>query len=168
MTSLTKQKLGALGVLSLVALAGTTLLRSRNDVGSPSAKEPRQVLSRPWFDRLPKSRTDEIDLWFFASSGIGIHERGSVFRATTDFFDFERQGSRLELRFLHDKAKQSVSFELVSCDDKPPFDLCLDVKEPLRERRRFYSFADDDEMNANVPWAREWRRGVEARARAVR
>ena len=85
-----------------------------------------------------------------------------------DFFDFERQSSKLEVRFLHDDKKQTVSFEVVACDDQPPFDLCLDVKEPLRGKKRLYSFADDDEMDAHVPWARAWRASAEARSRAAR
>jgi len=174
MANMTKQKFAALGVLLLGALGAIAICpskekdRASEDVASPNAKDPRLVLSRPWFDHYPKTRAEEVDLWWFSSAGIGIHERGSVYRATMDFFDFERQAARLEVMFLHDKKKQSVSFEVVACDDKPPFDLCLDVKEPLRGKKRFYSFAYDDEMDANLPWARAWRASAEARSRAAR
>jgi hypothetical protein len=184
--STTTQKALALGVLLCGGVAAIALLRDgragealsntpsgRDDgahegTSSPNAKDPRQVLSRPWFDHYPKSRNEEIDLWWFSSAGIGVHERGSVWRSAIDFFDFERQSSKLEVTFLHDKKKQSVSFEVVACEDKPPFDLCLDVKEPLRGKKRFYSFAYDDEMDSHVPWARAWRSSAEARSRAVR
>ena len=175
--SSTAQKVLAVGVLLCGGMALIAALRSRPEPGqertyeeltSPNAKDPRQVLSRPWFDHYPKSRSEEVDLWWFSSAGIGVHERGSVWRSTIDFFDFERQSSKLEVTFLHDKKKQSVSFEVVSCSDEPPFDLCLDVKEPLRGKKRLYSFAYDDEMDSHVPWAKAWRSSAEARSRAVR
>jgi hypothetical protein len=165
-------KLGAVAVLAFAGLGAIAVLRSgdraRGADVPPSAKDPRQVLGRPWFDHYPKTRRDDVDLWLFSSAGIGLHERGSVWRSGIDFFDFERQGSRLELTFLHDGKKGSVAFEVVACDDQPPFDLCLDVREPLRGKKRFYSFAYDDEMDAHVPWARAWRASAETRIGAPR
>jgi hypothetical protein len=169
--SRTKQKAVALGLLTLTGLGLTATLRhvhKRAPEAEVAEKDPRQVLGRPWFDHYPQSRNEEVDLWWFSSAGIGVHERGSMWRSTIDFFDFERQSSKLEVTFLHDKKKQTVSFDVVSCDDKAPFDLCLDVKEPLRGKKRFYSFAFDDEMDAHVPWARAWRTSAEVRSRTVR
>lgn len=184
--ALTKQKVVSVGVLLIVGVGAIAALRGRNGPAERTepmdrmdrmdqteqtralAKDPRQVLGRPWFDRYPKNRNTEMDLWWFSSAGIGIHERGSYWRSTMDFFDFERASSRLEMRFLQDKKKESVSFEIVACDDTPPFDLCLDVKEPLRGKKRFYSFAFDDDMESHVPWAKEWRASAEARSRGVR
>ncbi len=175
----TTQKTVAVGVMLCAGVAAIAVLRNRDGSelrktreaasgAASNANDPRQVLRRPWFDRYPKSRSEEVDLWWFSSAGIGVHERGSVWRSTIDFFDFERQSSKLEITFLHDKKKQTVSFEVVSCDDTPPFDLCLDVKEPLRGKKRFYSFAYDDEMDNHMPWAKDWRTSAEARSRAAR
>ncbi|OJY29662.1 MAG: hypothetical protein BGO98_48445 [Myxococcales bacterium 68-20] len=172
-----RQKAVAVALLTLVGLAAIVALRSRpaddgarstTETTAPNAKDPRLVLGRAWFDRYPGSRSDEVDLWWFSSAGIGIHDRGSVWRSTMDFFDFERQSSKVELMFLHDKKKELVRFEVVACEDEPPFDLCLDLKEPLRGKKRLYSFAFEDEMDAHVPWARAWRASAEARSRAVR
>jgi hypothetical protein len=171
--SVTKQKLLAVLVLGAVGAGAVGLLHGRGSAKpaagqTSAAKDPRQVLGRPWFDRFPTSPRDAIDLWWFSSAGIGVHERGSVWRGAVDFFDFERQSSRLHIQFLQDKQEQKVSFEVVACDDKPPFDVCLEVKESLRGRTRFYSFAYDDEMDAHLPWARQWRVSAEARSRAAR
>ncbi|MDF2694159.1 MAG: hypothetical protein K0S65_2542 [Labilithrix sp.] len=167
-----KQKVAVVGALALVGLGLTGALRHHRDaVSEPvrsAAKDPRQVLGRPWFDHAPKSRNEEVDLWWFSSAGVGVHERGSMWRSAIDFFDFERQSSKLEITFLHDKTKQTVSFEVVDCDDKPPFNVCLDVKEALRGKKRFYSFHYDDEMDRHVPWARAWRASAESRSRAAR
>lgn len=184
MTKIGKQKVAFVAALLVVGSVSIALLR-RGDDGTSSSrsapttpaekdratelgKEPRLVLSRPWFDHYPKTRGEEVDLWWFSGAGIGIHDRGSVYRATTDFFEFERNAAKIELTFLHDKKKETVSFEIVACEDKPPFDLCLDVKEPLRGKKRLYSFAYDDELDANVPWARSWRASAEARIRTAR
>lgn len=134
----------------------------------PAAKNPRLVLSRAWFDAYPKKRTDEVDLWIFFGGGIGIEDKGSMWRSTVDFFEFERQGSRLAITFLQDKNKRAVGFEIVECHDKPPFDLCLKLKEPLRGKTTLYSWDDDADMDAHVPWAREWRASAEVRARTAR
>ena len=135
---------------------------------SPAAKDPRLVLRRPWFDTYPKKRTDEIELWVFFGSGFGLHDKGSMWRSTVDFFDFERQGSKVDITFLQDKKRQVASFEIVECHDKPPFDVCLVLKDALRGKTRLWSFDDDADMDAHVPWAREWRASAETRARSAR
>jgi hypothetical protein len=132
------------------------------------AKSPRLLLGHFWFDRLPARRSDEIDAWLFLGGGIGFEEKGSSFRFSLDVFEFERQGATANLVWLADKKKQRVAFEVVACDDKPPFDLCLDLKEPLRGQKRLYTFDHDSELDQNVPWAREWRSSLEARARGTR
>ena len=185
-------KLGVVGALLVLSLGGLSLLKStkanesdrgakegptdteapptaKSDDGARgSGKDPRLVLRRPWFDKLPQKRTDEIELWIFMGGGYGIHDKGSVYRSTIDFFDFERQGSKVEIVFLQDKKKQSVPFEIVPCHDKPEFDLCLDLKEPLRGHTRLWSWDDDADMDRHVPWAKEWRASAEARARGAR
>ena len=141
---------------------------ARPDAPAALAKDPRLVLRRPWFDSYPKKRTDEIELWVFFGGGFGLHDKGSMWRSTVDFFDFERQGSKVNIVFLQDKKKQAVGFEVVECHDKPPFDLCLVLKDPLRGKTRRWSWDDDADMDAHVPWAREWRASAETRARSAR
>jgi hypothetical protein len=171
---LTTQKLVVLAVLGVGAFGVASFTRRDAPAGveqadvSVTAKNPRLLIRRFWFDRLPKKRGDEIDVWLFLGGGIGFEEKGSTYRFGLDVFEFERQGSKVDLVWLHDKKKQNVPFDVVECHDKPPFDLCLDLKEPLREQRRLWSFDDDAEMDANIPWAREWMASAEARARTVR
>lgn len=177
------QKLLAVVIVATLGLAATFTLRAaksdapartltrepvrEEDDVAPSSKSARLLLSRPWFDRMPKSRTDEISLWVFLAGGIGFEDRGSRFRSTFDVFEFERQGSKFDLVFLQDKKRQLVPFEIVECHDKPPFDLCLDLKEPLRAQKRLYSWDDEADMDAHVPWAREWRASAEMHAKAI-
>jgi hypothetical protein len=173
------QKLVAVSVLALAGAAAIGILRrpaseptssaeTNDEEARPAAKSPRLVLGRPWFDTWPKKRSDVVDLWIFFGGGIGLEDKGSIYRSTMDFFELERQGSRLEIVWLQDKSKQTVSFEVVECHDKPPFDLCLELKQPLRGKTKLYSWDDDADMDRHVPWAREWRASAEARAKAQR
>lgn len=164
------QKFLAVSFLALGALvycAVQTTSRDRDKEVLPSGKSPRLLLDRTWFDRLPK-RGENIGVWFFLPGGLGIEDKGSSFRFAIDVFEFERRGAAFDLTWLHDKKKQTVAFDIVECHDKPPFDLCLDLKDELRGHRRLWSFADDEDMDANVPSAKEWRAANELRAKLAR
>ena len=172
------QKALAALVLVVAGLGTASLLRGASErcgnaqggsaTATPLAKNPRLLLSRPWFDSYPKKRTDEVDLWIFFGGGFGLEDKGSMWRSSIDFFEFERQGAKADITFLQDKKKQVVGFDIVECHDKPPFDLCLKLKEPLRGKTTLYSWDDDADMDANVPWAREWRASAEVRAKNAR
>lgn len=127
---------------------------------------PRAILGRVWFDELPKKRTDTVEVLIFLAGGIGIHERGSVWRATTDVFDFERQGDKVALTFLQDGVKAETRFKVTPCSDKPPFDMCLDFERSPRGPQRYYGFGDDEDLATRVPWGRAMMRTAESRASA--
>lgn len=167
-----RHKAFALGALAIVAGAFLYVrsparpeVRSPESAPSAAARDPRLVLSRPWFDKMPSKRTDVTDLWFFFAGGIGLEDKGSYFRSSTDVFEFERQGAKLDVKFLQDGAKATLKFEVTRCDEKPPFDLCLTFAEPFRGITRLYSWDDDADMDAHVPWARAQRTAAEARVR---
>jgi hypothetical protein len=178
--SRTGQKALVVGGLALAGIAAIAVMRRdkeeapatamppASDELRPQAKDPRMILSRIWLDKLPRKRTDEFDLWIFLAGGIGLEEKGSRWRFTFDVFDLERQGSKLDIVFLQDKKKQNIKFEVVSCSDKPPFDLCLDLSEPLRGQKRLWSWDDDGDMDSNMPWGRELRTTAAAHAQGSR
>lgn len=143
----------------VAGLAALGPLRGTED----AAGNPRLVLNRVWFDQYPDKRTDEVQIWIFLGGGIGIHEKGSAYRATTDIFEFERQGDKLALTFLHDKKSAETKFAITACDEKPPFDLCLDLVDSPRGPRRWYGFGDEEEMARKVPWGRAMMRSAESR-----
>ncbi len=151
----------------LVAAASIRFACGGHDA-APEAKNPRLVLGRPWLDHMPSGARDDRELWVFLAGGIGIHEKGSWFRSTVDIFDFERQGGSLSLTFLHDKSKARTRFQIQSCDDEPPFKLCLVLDDPPRGPKKLYSFADDDDMDRAMPWARDEVKVAEAKARSAR
>ena len=69
--------------------------------------------------------------------------------------EFERRKDVIDLTFLHDKKSASTKFEIKSCDDKPPFDVCVTFEDAPRGPKTLYGFAYDDEMDRAVPWSRD-------------
>src|SRR5262245_3447279 len=131
-------------------------------------KDPRSVLSRVWFDHFPTGRADETQIWIFLSGGIALHEKGSTYKASFEIFEFERQGSKLVIKSLHDKKEITTKFEVTACDDKPEFDLCLALDDPPRGPKKMYSWGDDDERDSHVPWAKDKLTAAQALAKGAR
>jgi hypothetical protein len=129
---------------------------------------PRAVLGRVWFDSYPQKATDEVQVWIWFGGGIGIHETGSYFRLSNDIFEFERQGDKLSMTYLQDKKTAETRVSITACDEKPPFDLCLDLTSALGGRRRYYGFGDVDDMAARIPWSKGVLHAAEARAQDSR
>jgi hypothetical protein len=179
-----KQKVTVVGMLTLGALALWATRRERADADAAARANananadddahakadaydgnPRNILGRPWFDKLPQKRSDEADLWIFFAGGIGLEDKGSYFRSTFDLFELERQKDRLDIVFLHDKKKAQTTFTVKACDEKPPFDLCLVLHTPLKGVTKLYSWGDDEDMDRFVPWATAWKRSALERSR---
>ena len=166
-----------LTVLAVLAASATAFVALRNparekaseatkpiDRSEPAAK-PRDLLGRLWFDRLPQKRTDEVTVALFFSGGIGLFESGSSYRFTFELFEFERRAADLDLVLLHDKKRAEVKYTVKDCDEKPPFDLCLELEGSPRGPKKLYGFAYDDDEAASIPWARDLREAGRAMAR---
>jgi hypothetical protein len=134
--------------------------------GDDASKNPRLILGRVWFDRYPEKRTDSTQVLIFLAGGIGLHESGSVYRSSFDLFEFERQGDKVSLAFLQDRKTAETRFTVTPCDERPPFDLCLDFTDSPRGPKRYYGFGDEDEMARKIPWGRPLLRAAEGRAAA--
>lgn len=159
---------GLFGLVGVLAFLGGRALKSddgANDVDAMAPKDPRMILSRVWFDRKPGGPSDEREIWIFLAGGLGIHEKGSWWRVTMDIFDFERQGNKVTLTWLHDKKKAETRFDVETCDDTPPFNLCLTLQNPPRGPKKLYGFRYDDDMDRAVPWAKDELKYAEVKAR---
>jgi hypothetical protein len=156
--------LGIVCALPLLVIALTAGLAAR---GEPLGA-PRAVLGRVWFDRYPDKSTDEVQVWMWFGGGIGIHETGSYWRTAFDVFEFERQGDKLSMTYLQDKKTAETRIKITACDEKPPFDLCLDLTDALGGRTRYYGFGDEDDMATRIPWSKGLLRAAEARAQGPR
>ncbi len=132
------------------------------------ARDPKQILGRVWFDRLPKNRSDDVTIAIWFGGGIGLYDKGSTWRSTIDVFEFERRKDVLDITFLHDKKSSSTSFTIEKCDDVPPFDLCLKLADPPRGPKVLRGFMRRDEMDAAIPWSRDLESAAKSKAAAAR
>ena len=151
-------------VVAAPVLALTGAIVAARGPASEPLDSPRAVLGRVWFDRYPEKITDEAQVWIWLGGGIGLHEQGSYFRRSLDIFEFERQGDKLDMTYLHDKKKVDTRFKVTRCDEKEPFDLCLDLTTSLGGHKRYYGFGDLDDMESRIPGSRSLLRAAEARA----
>jgi hypothetical protein len=151
-----------------LALTAATVGWSGSSGPGASAEHPaRGILNRVWFDHYPQSTRDEISVGIWLAGGLGIFEQGSVWRTGYEIFEFERNGDRLTTRLLQDRAESRTRFRVESCDDQPPFDLCLLLEQPTRGPARYYSFGDGDDMAEHLPWAGSLLGSARARVRAA-
>ncbi|MBK8257033.1 MAG: hypothetical protein IPK82_30715 [Polyangiaceae bacterium] len=131
---------------------------ARVDVSVSPLDQYRKVLNRPWFEKLPEKRTEVIKLYYFGGGGIGVFEDGSNYRYSIDVFELERQKDQLNIVFLQDKKTAQTKFTITSCDEQDYFDLCLDLTDPPRGPKRYYSWDDNDDeaaVLAKAPWLRD-------------
>lgn len=140
----------------------------------PSADEveadanPRLLLNRVWFDRLPEKATDDVDLWIFLAGGVALHEKGSSYRASFELLEFERRGSTLDAHYLHDKKRLRTDFQVRGCDDHEPFTLCLTLDSVGGKKVELYGFGDEEDLARHAPAARGALAAARARAGTVR
>jgi hypothetical protein len=164
-----RHPLAALAFVAMLPVAALALVAAAHRAPDATADAPpRAVLSRIWLDRYPEKSTDEVQFWVWFGSGMGLHETGSYWRSSLDVFDFERQGDKLTIVYMQDKKSVETRFKVAACDEKPPFDLCLDLTNALGGRTRYYGFGDEDDMATRIPWSKAMLRSAEARAKSTR
>lgn len=163
--------LAAAGGLGAAAAIGAAAFSSdEQDAPGQGALErplddPRKILGRGWFDSWPEKRKDNLRFFYFGGGGVGLYEEGSSYRYAVDWFELERQGDKITVKFLQDGVTTETKFTITRCDEKYPFDLCLDLASSPRGPRRYYGFDDDDDYATKTPWAEEMLREAKARAR---
>lgn len=149
-----------------------TTAGSEETTTAPGAVEadanPRLLLNRVWFDRLPEKATDDVDLWIFLAGGVALHEKGSSYRASFDLLEFERRGSTLDARHLHDKKRLRTDFQVRGCDDHAPFTLCLTLDSVGGKKLELYGFGDEEDLARHAPSARSVMAAARARAATAR
>jgi hypothetical protein len=158
-----------LGLGAVAVGAATTCALHHKGGAAPAATQaagsPRAILGRLWFDKYPEKRSDEVQFFLFLGGGIGLYEKGSMWRSSMDWFELERRGDVLDMKWLADGKTASSKFVVSACDDKPPFDLCLDFVDAPRGEKRWYGFGDLDDEAARVPWAKDVQRAAEIRGK---
>lgn len=165
---LTLAALAAAGVIGgAVALGAAVLCPCGEPAAEPVTAQdnPRKILGRGWFDSLPEKRRDNVRFYYFGGGGIGVYEEGSSYRYTIDLFELERQNDKLFITFMQDGKKVETTFTISACDDKPEFDLCLDLASSPRGPKRYYSWDDGEDYAEKAPRAADMIRDAQARTR---
>lgn len=162
-----RRPLAALSIVLMLAigLVAVPIALTHGSDRTEAATNPRQLIGRVWLDKYPRNGRDEIDLIIFFGSGFGVYEHGSRYKATMEFFEFERQGDKVEMTFFQDKEQKKTKFSVKTCTDDDNFDLCLDFDNSPRGPKRYRSWGSDGEDSAHIPWARDWKLAAEKRAR---
>lgn len=154
-------------VAAIVAVVVQRCAPSSDDEVEADAA-PRMLLNRVWFDGLPERRSDAIDLWIFFAGGIALHENGSSYRGSFDVVEFERQGAKLEGKYLHDKKAFKTGFSVRACEEKPPFDLCLTLENVGGKKVELYGFGSEEEMEREAPGSKGFLQAARARGEYVK
>lgn len=141
------------GLAALIALGALPFALGDGDGCAPRRGNSRLLLDRVWFDQYPEDERDELSIWIFLSSGVGLYQHGSQYRASYEIFELVRNGHDLEVTFLQDGEEARTRFEITRCDDVPPFDLCLTLDDPARGPRRYFAFSDESALAERLPWA---------------
>lgn len=176
MVLIRRRPLTFVALLAVFVLLPTTLLCT--SAGSSPTEDdaveveddraPRALLNRVWFDKYPEKSRDTVRIWIWLAGGIGITERGSFWKGSYELFEFERQGSKIVMVWFQDKKRFETSFKVESCEDQPPFDLCLTLdKAPRGHAKKFYGFGDNDDLAEHVPWATGTMKSARERAASL-
>jgi hypothetical protein len=117
-----------------------------------AAADESLVDGRAWVEGRPDRMTDYVHAVFFVSrANIGIFERASAYDLRFEIFDLSRQKGSLKIHFPQSKKDANVGFGVKECNDKPPFDLCLDLNDnPWGGPKRYYGFQNPEDEKANL------------------
>jgi hypothetical protein len=122
----------------------------RGDAGpaneSPRGENPALLLDRVWIDSEPKAYTDYINAMVALSDvPLGVFQKASAYHMTLEIFEFHRDGAKVRLRFPQTDTNKKFGYTIRTCNELPPFDLCLDLnKNPWGGPKRYYGLRDAD------------------------
>jgi hypothetical protein len=137
-----------------LALSGLiyVLVGSSEDRSTPpdTAGDADLIADRLWVDSKPERYTDYVNaLVVIEDVPLGLFQKASAYHMVLEVFEYKRAGNRVALEFPQSNTKRRFRYTITSCDDLPPFDLCLTVSEnPWGGPKRYYSTRDG---NAATP-----------------
>lgn len=128
-------------------------------LGGDSAQDepPAAVFDRVWMENIPEEPTDYLHgFYVLDAQPAGVFHRSSAFDFHIELFQYSRKGNTFDLRFPQTDKKAKVTFAVKTCDDLPPFDMCLTLSSnPWGGPTKYYGFGDADAEAKALPGARE-------------
>lgn len=156
-------------LLALPAYLGVRWIAG--DPGEARDQPPQKLFDRVWMEKVPDDPKDYLHgSYVLESQPFGLFQRSSAFDFHIELFQYDRDGNKLKLTFPQSEKQAKISYAIKSCDDMPPFDLCLTLSaNPWGGPVKYYGFADLDDEAKALPGAREaLAPQVAAAARAAR
>jgi hypothetical protein len=148
-----RHKLFALALLAAV-VGGLSLLGPHATRGGDTGAldDPGLVDNRLWVDGRPEKHTDYVHAAIFISrANFGLFERASSYDVRFEFFDMTRDPQRITLTFPQTNRSATIGFSVKACDEKKPFDLCLDLtSNPWGGPKRYYGFSQPEQERAQL------------------
>lgn len=100
------------------------------------------VFDRPWFDRLPRSEREQVQVFFaFAHEHQGTYVDATRWKGSFEGFKFDADGDALRVVFPQNGDKETLTWKVTSCHT-PGFDLCLDLDGGSRGVKHYFSRKD--------------------------
>ena len=139
-------------VLVLAAAAAGGLLYWRGAGKAGPADGPGDVDGRVWVEKRPDKHTDYVHMaFFFSRANFGLFERASSYDLRMELADVSRKDDKLRVFFPQSGKDTTVTVKVKSCNDLPPFDLCLDLSDnPWGGPKRYYGFTNPEDEAAQL------------------
>ena len=114
------------------------------------AEDPSLLLDRVWIDSKPDKYTDYVHAALFIDDiPMGLFQKASAYHVNLEIFEFKRDGKKVKVHFPQSDKKRQFSFKVSSCDELPPFDLCLTLsKHPWGGPKRYYGLRETENERA--------------------
>lgn len=112
-----------------------------------SAEDPSLLVDRVWVDSKPEKYTDYVHAALFLDyAPMGVFQKASAYHAVLELFEYKRNNHKVKVHFPQTDKSRGFSYKITTCDDLPPFDLCLSLsKNPWGGPKRYFSLRDPDQ-----------------------
>ncbi len=142
----------ALIVLLVIVYVGWKYLWPGGEAADRQARaeDPSLLLDRVWIDSKPDKYTDYVHAALFIDDiPMGLFQKASAYHVILEIFEFKRSDNKVKVHFPQSDKKRQFSYRITSCDELPPFDLCLHInKHPWGGPKRYYGVRETDDERA--------------------
>lgn len=110
--------------------------------------DPALLFDRVWIDGIPEARTDYVQVFVaLGATPVGVFQKASDYRVEAELYTYTRKDGKLTVYFPQTKKKKSFTYKIRTCDDLPPFDLCLELsKNPWGGPKHYYGWSEQSSV----------------------
>ena len=145
-------------IIILIVLAGLIWWYfSRRQDAATGAEDSSLIYDRVWVDQKPKMSKAYIQALFVMEHlPVGVFQKASAYRLEVERFDYRIDKGQIDLRLPQTDRKAKIRYSITSCNELPPYDLCLTLdKHPMEGPRRFFGLRNPKRGQASHRAMRE-------------